>query len=227
MRLAVIFSGGKDSTFSAYKSLKKGDEIKYLITILPKRKDSYMFHVPCLEWTRLQAESMGIKHIFREVSGEKETEVEELKEILFSLKNDIDGVVSGAIASNYQKSRIDRICNELGMKSIAPLWGVDQEAHMRELLKEKFRIIITGVYAEGLGEEWLGKELKSADIDDLVKLKEKYNINLSGEGGEYESFVLDCPIFTKRIAILDAEKAWDKKSRTGHLDIKNAALVQK
>ncbi len=227
MRLAAVFSGGKDSTFSVYKAMKDGHEVKYLITASPRRTDSYMFHVPDIEWTRLQADSIGIKHIFEEVSGEKEHEVEELKRILSHIKEDIDGVVSGAIASSYQKNRIDTICSELSLKSIAPLWGVDQEKYVREVVDNGFVAIFSGIGAEGLDKEWLGKELDKEFIDKLVKIHEKYGINIAGEGGEYESFVIDSPIFKKKIKITDSERIWDEKQRNGYFLIKSAFLVDK
>ena len=227
MKLAAVFSGGKDSTFSVYKSMKEGHEIKYLITISPKRADSYMFHVPDIGWTHLQAEAMGIEQIFKEVSGEKEIEVEELKDVFSSIKSEVNGIVSGAIASSYQKSRIDRICAELGLKSVAPIWGVDQEKYIRELLENGLKSIFTGVAAEGLDKEWLGRELDNDAIGKLVELHEKYGINVAGEGGEYESFVLDSPIFKKRVVINDAERVWDDKGKNGYLLIKDAALKNK
>lgn len=227
MKLAAVFSGGKDSTFSIYKALQEGHEIKYLITISPNRNDSYMFHVPDIEWTKLQAESMGVPQIFEKVSGEKEKEVEELKTVLSSIAGEVDGILSGAIASSYQKTRIDRICSELGLQSVAPLWGADQETYVRELVGSDFIVIFTGVAAEGLDESWLGDVLDPNTIEKLIELRGRYGINLSGEGGEYESFVLDCPMFKKRIEINDAEKVWDEKGNSGYLLIKNASLVDK
>ncbi len=227
MKLAAVFSGGKDSTFSIYKSLKEGHEIKYLITISPDRDDSYMFHVPDIEWTKLQSEALEIPQVFKRVSGEKEKEVEELKDIFYSIKGDIDGIVSGAIASSYQKSRIDRICSELGLKSFAPIWGVDQGQYVKELVRDGFEAIFTGVAADGLDDEWLGRELNTDSIDKLIELNSKYGINIAGEGGEYESFVVDCPIFKKRIAITESKKIWDKKAKSGYLLIENAKLEYK
>ena len=227
MRLAAVFSGGKDSTFSIYKMIMGGNEITHLVTVAPKNSESYMFHVPDIKWTKYQSESMGIPQIFREVSGEKEKEVEELKQILEPLKSEIDGIVSGAIASNYQKSRIDNMCRELGIKSIAPIWGIDQETHLRNLINARFKIIITGTFADGLDENWLERELDATAIDELVELNKKYKINISGEGGEYESFVLDCPLFKKELAVERAEKHWNEKEHNGYFEIKKLSSTQK
>lgn len=103
MRLAVLFSGGKDSTYATLLAMKEGHEIRYLVTMLPEKQDSWMFHWPAVELTELQAEAIGIKQIAQKTSGEKEKELEDLKNTLGKIKNEIDGVVSGAIASSYQK----------------------------------------------------------------------------------------------------------------------------
>ena len=117
------------------------------------------------------------------------------------------------------KSRVDKICGELGIASIAPIWGINQETYLKTLLKANFKAIIIKVAADGLGKEWLGRQLVEATIAELVELNRKFGINISGEGGEYESLVLDCPIFTKKLEIVRASKIWSEKERTGYLEI--------
>ena len=217
MKLAVLFSGGKDSVFSLYKVLKQGDEVKYLVTIFPEREDSWMFHYPFIEMTRLQAESLGIKQIVQKTKGEKEKELEDLKRVLSKIKDEIDGVVSGAIASNYQKSRIDKICRESGLKGIAPLWGEDPEKLLREEVKLGFEIIITGVFSSGFDKSWLGRRMDEKCIDGLKDLNRKFGVNMAGEGGEYESIVLNCPIFKNRIELPEYKIIWDERASSGYL----------
>lgn len=225
MRLASLISGGKDSLYATYLMIKEGHEIKYLVTIFPERQDSWMFHYPCLELTKLQAESLGIKQIVGKTKGEKEKELDCLKDILSKLK-DIDGVVSGALASNYQKQRVDKICEELGLKSITPLWQRNQE----EILKEEysiFDVIITAVAADGFDASWLGRKIDGKTIEDLKKLEERFGINIAAEGGEFETFVLDAPVFKKKIEIKSFEKKWDNKTNSGYIEVKSARLVKK
>jgi len=225
MKLAALFSGGKDSTFALCKAMEEGHEIKYLVTIFPERQDSWMFHFPCVELTKLQADALGIKQITGKTRGEKEKELDCLKEILSKLK-DIDGVVSGALASNYQKKRIDKICKELGLESIVPLWYRDQE----EILREEcsiFDVMITAVAAEGFDANWLGRRIDETAIADLKKLKEKFGINIAAEGGEFETFVLDAPIFKKKIEIKSFEKKWDNKTNSGYIEVKSVRLIKK
>ncbi|WXG44059.1 MAG: diphthine--ammonia ligase [Promethearchaeati archaeon SRVP18_Atabeyarchaeia-1] len=225
MRLATLFSGGKDSTYSTYRAMDSGNEIVLLVTMVPKRPDSWMFHHPCIELTRLQAESIGIEQLTRETGGEKEKELSDLRSALNEIRNEIDGIVTGAVASNYQKSRIDKICGELGLVHVAPLWGRDEEGILLDEVNVGLEIIFTGVYAEGLDEKWLGRKIDKVCIEDLKKLNRKYGIHLTGEGGCYETLVLDCPLFRKRIQIQDSHKIWERSS--GYLQIDEARLVAK
>jgi len=225
MQTAALWSGGKDSSYATYLAMKQGHKIKYLITMFPEREDSWMFHYPCIELTRLQSESMGIKQITQKTKGEKEKELEDLKKALGKI-NDVDGIVSGALASNYQKTRVDKICKELGLESIAPLWHKDQEKVLREEIKTGFEIIITGVFADGFDKKWIGRKIDEKTVDELVELNKKYGISIAGEGGEYESFVVNCPLFKKRIEILKSEICWDDKTGSGYLIVKEARLAE-
>jgi len=222
MRLAVLFSGGKDSTY-ALNLVKREHEVKFLITIFPE-KGSWMFHFPCIELTKLQAKALGIKQVIAKTKGEKEKELEDLKKAIKKVRNKVEGIVSGAVASNYQKSRIDRVCEDLGLQSISPLWQKDQLS----LLEEEascMGILITGVFCEGFDESWLGRRMDKECLQDLIKLNKKYGVNLSGEGGEYETFVLDSPTFKKKILIESWKKVWEGNS--GYIVVEKAKLINK
>jgi predicted ATP pyrophosphatase (TIGR00289 family) len=223
MRVAALVTGGKDSVLALYRAQQMGHTIQVLATMIPKREDSYMFHFPNIHLTELLSRAVEIPLVTAETSGIKEKELEDLKRLLASL--DVEGVVSGAVASSYQKKRIERICDELGLKSVAPLWHEEPLDIMKELIALKFKVIIVGVYAYGLDQSWLGKEIDSATLEKLVKLNEDYQISLVGEGGEYESLVLDAPIYKRRIEIVKAETSYEKGS--GVLEIKEAKLVDK
>ena len=225
MRVAILFAGGKDSTYAIYKALKSGLKVKYLLTMVSKNPYSWMFHTININITRYQAEAMGIEQLMRHTSGERDREVEDLKEAIAAIRNDVDGVVTGTITSSYQKSRIDRICEELGLKSIAPLWGREPLELLREFIATGFEAIVTSVSAEGFDESWLGRKLDEAAVRDLLELNRRYKVNLSGEGGEYESFVLDAPFFGKRIEPVEVERVW--RGTNGYLIIKQAKLMEK
>jgi ABC transporter with metal-binding/Fe-S-binding domain ATP-binding protein len=221
--LAALVSGGKDSILALYRAQQMGHTIEVLATMVSKRSDSYMFHFPNIHMIDYVSEALEIPLVKTQTSGIKEKELDDLKKLLASL--DVEGVVSGAIASTYQKERVDRICDELGIKSVAPLWHQDQLELMKELIGLKIKAIIVGVYAHGLDEKWLGKPLDSETLEKLVELNRKFQVSLVGEGGEYESLVLDAPIFKKLIEIVEAEVRYENGS--GVFVVKEARLVDK
>jgi len=157
MRLAALCTGRKDSFLALYRAKKMGHTITVLATMIPKREDSYMFHFPNIHLTELLSRAVEIPLVKAETSGVKEKELEDLKNLLASL--DVEGVVSGAVSSSYQKERIERVCEELGLKSVAPLWHQDPLGIMRELTDLTFKVVIVGVYAYGLDQTWLGREI--------------------------------------------------------------------
>ncbi len=223
MRLAALVSGGKDSVLALYRAQQMGHSIEVLATMIPRRSDSYMFHHPNIHMTDYLSKALEIPLVHAETSGIKEKELEDLKKLLAFL--DVEGVVTGAIASSYQKDRIDKLCDEIGIKSVAPLWHQDPLVIMNELLDMKFKVIIVGVYAHGLDEKWLGREITNESLEELVELNGRFQISLVGEGGEYESLVLDAPIFKKYIEIVEAHASYENGS--GVLTIKEAKLVDK
>ncbi|MDI6826797.1 MAG: TIGR00289 family protein [Candidatus Aenigmarchaeota archaeon] len=225
MGIAVLFSGGKDSVRTVHHCLKKGYDVKYLVTMISRREDSWMFHVPNIRLTELSSEAIDIPLISKETSGKKEEEVEDLKKVLKIL--DIDAVACGGIFSNYQKTRFEKVCKELKLKLLSPFWHADPEHFMRETIDLGFDVRIVGVYAEGFDKSWLGREIDKKTVEDLKELNEKYGVSLVGEGGEYETFVVDGLIFKKRIKIVDSEKIWDRKTQSGWLWIKKAVLIDK
>jgi len=228
MKIASLFSGGKDSAFALYKAVQEGYEIACLITIKSKRTDSYMFHIPNIGFAELQAEALEIPVVYMESSGVKEKELEDLKKAMEIAKKkyNVEGLVSGALASKYQASRIKKLCDELDLISITPLWGIDEEQYLKDLIKQEFNVIITGIAADGLNKSWLGRKIDDKCIADLKIIHEKNKIHIAAEGGEYETFVLDCPLFKNKIKITDFEIRMENEC-TGQYVIKAAELVKK
>jgi asparagine synthase (glutamine-hydrolysing) len=223
MKLAALVSGGKDSIYAAFKALKK-HEIICLISFKSKRDDSYMFHIPNIDLVKQQAKAMNLPLLFVESSGIKEKELDDIKKALKTAikKYKINGVVSGALASNYQKERIDKICKNLKLKSIAPLWHIDPEQYLKDLIKDNFKIIITGIAADGLNKDFLGKEINN----DFIRIIKKLNIHLGGEGGEYESLVLDCLLFNKKLKVKKAKIEMENYC-TGKFIVEDIKLINK
>ncbi len=223
MRVAALVTSGKDSALALHRVMKKGYDVKCLVTMLPKREDSWMFHYPNIHMTDLFAEAVGIPLVKAETSGVKDIELEDLKRVLAKL--DVDAVVSGGISSQYQKKSIDKICQELGFMHIAPLWQEDSLKLLEEIISLKMETIIVGVYAHGFDQTWLGRRIDESVVKDLKELNRKYMVSLVGEGGEYETLVLDASFFKKRIELVETEKFW--KGESGYLLVKKAILKDK
>jgi len=219
MKSAVLFSGGKDSTYAAYLAKKTGYELTCLISIFSKNKASYMFHTPSINQVKKQAEVMNIPLLTTETEGIKEEELEDLEKMikLAKEKYNINVIVSGALASNYQKLRIENICKKLNLKSITPLWHKDEINYLKELVSNNFKIIVTGVFAYPLDKSWLGRTINKEFIDEVRQLKDKYKIHAAGEGGEFETFVLNCPLFKHELKIKsfrdfkEGENSWRRE----------------
>lgn len=226
MRSAILFSGGKDSTMALYNSIKNGDDVKYLLSMKSRNESSYMFHVPNIDLTSLISEAVGIPLITAYTDGVKEEELEDLKIEFEKLKSHgIEAVYTGALYSTYQKSRIEKLGKETGLKIISPYWHIDEEAYMNHIIECGFDVIICGVFAYGLTKDYLGRHINSELIEDIKKVSKKVPINLAFEGGEAETFVLDGPIFNKKIEILDAYIDWHVDN--GTYIISDAKLVDK
>ncbi len=226
MKAAVLFSGGKDSTMAVYKAIEEGYDVEYLVSMISDNPESYMFHVPNIHITELASEAMGIPIIMAKTHGVKEKELDDLKEVLNKLKDrGVEAIFAGALASEYQKSRIDQLCNDLGLMSKAPLWQIDPKEYMEEIIDSGFEVIIISVSAEGLDESWLGRKIDHQLLDEIINLNSKHGMHMAFEGGEAETLVLDCPIFKKRIKIIEASNVWDRDS--GYLLITKAELENK
>jgi diphthine-ammonia ligase len=228
LRLASLYSGGKDSTFSIFRAKQAVHEIACLITMHPVTDDSPLFHYPNSWVTEYLADAMQIPLLGFEVSGRsKEDEMKALEEAMVRAKSlyGIEGIVYGDISSNYQKKAFEEICARHGLAPVAPLWNLEPEKYMSELVDRGFRVIVVGVSAMGLGKEWLGSEIDKGAVAKLALLSRKYGFNLTFEGGEAETLVTDCPLFRKKLQIKKANAHWD--GQRGIFEILEVALVGK
>jgi diphthine-ammonia ligase len=221
MRLAAMISGGKDSICALTCALRE-HEVGQLVNVRPV-EDSLMYHVPCASLTALISEATGIP-LVSGVSASHDDELVLLRSILQDLE--ADGIVAGTIASNYQMSRLKRLCDQLNLELYAPLWNHGGERLLRAMARS-MDIAIVQVAAYGMDESWLGRRLDDAATDDLCKLHRKYGVHLMGEGGEYETLVLDAPIFNKRIRLTDYEKKWFDGQCRGYIEIHKLELETK
>jgi diphthine-ammonia ligase len=228
-----LFSGGKDSSWALYQALETGHPVEALLTVHPTG-DSYMYHVPETELARLAAESIGIPLI--ELSpddfeadaatdsgeqGDRELEPMEARLTEFAENRPLAGVTAGAVESEYQTSRIQAMCDRLGIDLFAPLWQEDPVELGEAMLDAGFEITILQVAAAGLDESWLGRTLDRDALAELQELESKYGVHPLGEGGEFETFLTDGPHMDRRIA-LEYETEWD--GNRGRIRVQNAEL---
>lgn len=207
MKLASLFSGGKDSVYATYLAKKAGHSIDCLISIYSENKDSYMFHTPSVEKTKKQAEVMNVPLLIQETKGEKENELKDLEKAISNAKEKygVEGIITGAIASVYQATRIQKICDKFDLEVFNPLWQKNEEEYIHELVREGFEIVLVGVFAYPFDESWLLRTIDQKFISEVIELNRKYKIHVAGEGGEFESFVLNCPLYSKPLKVVSSE----------------------
>ena len=237
MRVAVLSSGGKDSTYATWWAIMQGWDVECLVTVHVTGEDSMMFQMTNTAIVSLHASSIGISWLPILSSGQENKEIDDLKKALIGESNplndfqviksqittinypkkidihcgplDIDALVVGALRSDYQKTRIERMCEELGIISYCPLWHNPSEEHMNSLLSNGFDVRIVSTSTDGMGKEWLGQKLNHKSLQKLITLSKKYRFNLDGEGGEFETIVVAAPHFSSDIDI-SGEAEWNK-----------------
>jgi len=209
MKLGVLCSGGKDSLFACGRAIEK-EEVTCLVAIRSENEESYMFHTPNIALVALQAEAAALPLIEMKTAGVKEEELLDLRDALILAREqyDIEGVVTGAVLSVYQASRVQRLCLEIGLWCFNPLWYTAQEDYMQALISKGFLVLVSGVFSAPFDESWLGRQIDQSSLTLLKTYVEQYGITLTGEGGEYETFVLDAPFFKKRIEIEEASSEY-------------------
>jgi len=212
IKTAVLFSGGKDSCMALYIAMQS-TKVECLITLVSENPASYMFHTPNIHIAETQAKAIGLPIIERKTKGQKESELNDLEDAIKTAvkKYKIEGIVTGALASVYQSSRIQRICDKLNLVCLNPLWQKDQVELLKEIVEQKFEVIVIGTFAEGL-EKFIGRKIDASFIKDIQKVQEKYKINPAGEGGEIETLTLDAPFFKQCLKI---EKSRIQTDKTG------------
>jgi ABC transporter with metal-binding/Fe-S-binding domain ATP-binding protein len=196
-----------------------------LVTIFPRSDESHLLHYHNIGITTLQAKAMDIPQIVTSAdSDQTKVEIDKLQIALEEAKAKfgIEGVVHGGIRSEYQRKNFENICKKLNLKIISPLWNINQLEYLHQLIESKFRFIVSSVSAGGLDDSWLGKEITWSDLKILTALSSKYGFNITFEGGEAETFVIGCPLFSGTIKILKSKKIWD--GYRGRFEITEAVL---
>uniref|UniRef100_A0A0M3I1U6 Diphthine--ammonia ligase n=1 Tax=Ascaris lumbricoides TaxID=6252 RepID=A0A0M3I1U6_ASCLU len=248
MKVVGLVSGGKDSCFNMMKCVADGHEIVCLANLYPSNRgadeiDSYMYQSVAYKGVELYSQACGLPLYRREIRGRPvnisahyeptdDDEVEDLYALIRDVKvqhPDVEGISVGAIMSTYQRGRVENVCDRLGMKPLCYLWKADQESLLDEMIEASVHAIIVKVAALGLNEKHIGKTLLEMR-DYLHEVNMKYGVNICGEGGEYETYVLDCPLFKKRIVIDECERVLhsaDRYAPVVYLSFKKLHLEEK
>ena len=213
MRVAVLSSGGKDSAAALWWAHCKGWTIDCLVTVSVTGEDSPMFQIPGTELVQQQAELADLEWVNVHTSGETPQDIVDLESALKD--REIDGFVSGALRSDYQKSRLERMAERLNVVSWTPLWHQDGDHHLSGMVANGFEIMVTSVSCEGLDESWLGTLLNEDKLTELRHLANKYRFHIEGEGGEYETLVISGPHMNNS---LDVEYTTHWDGVRGHLE---------
>ena len=225
MKLAALFSGGKDSMYAIFLAKKLGHSIDVLLTLYPHSSESHLLHYPNIKFTSIQAQSMKIPQLLEKISfSDVQNEYKKLNKLIIDAKQkySIEGVVHGGILSEYQKDNFSSVCKKNQLEIISPLWNKESELYMNELLDENFEYIISTVSSDGLDDSWLGQIIDRNRLNELKKLQKKFGFNLNFEGGEAETFVINCPLFEKPLFIQDSTSEWD--GYRGRFEILEAEL---
>ena len=220
-RVVASWSGGKESCFACYKAILEGFEVTHLLNFISE-DGRCMSHVIDSKLIIAQSQAIEIPVVQRKVTWD--TYEQEFKTVIRELKQmGVGGTVFGDIDIQEHKDWVDRVCNELNIKPVMPLWGRDPEQILTDFIDEGFEAIVVMVKADLLGEEWLGRRVDESFVSDLLKLKNK--VHLCGELGEYHTYVTNGPFFKRRIKILDSSRMLKNGYR--NLDISKHEVSEK
>jgi uncharacterized protein (TIGR00290 family) len=222
LKVVASWSGGKDSCFACYKAIKQGLDVSHVLTFMANSRRSN-FHALSADVLDAQSDCIGIPLITKKTTwGSYEAD---FKDALALLKAaGVEGLVTGDIydVALHEPGWLDRVCREVGVKPVKPLWAGDTLQIMKDFLSEGFEAVVVRTKLDILGEEWLGRKVDKQFLSDLLKLG---NVDPCGEKGEYHTVVTDGPLFKKRINIVEGKKS--AKDGYGLFDVKRFEVVPK
>ena len=205
MRVVASWSGGKESCFACHMAMMEGFEVSHLLNFISEDVGRCMSHGLDSKLILTQAQAIEIPVIQRKVTWD--TYEQEFKSAIHELKQvGVKGAVFGDVDLQEHKDWVDRVCKELDIEAIEPLWGADPEHILTEFMNEGFEAIVARAKADLFGKEWLGLKIDGNFVRELHKLKNKSNFHILGEVGEYHTFVTNGPLFKRRIKILESDK---------------------
>lgn len=201
MRVLALLSGGKDSVSAVDVARQHGWDVAAALTLRPAEDDAWMFHTPNLAVVRGVAECLGLPLAEAPVRSGQAEEVEDLEAAVKDSHDryGLQGIVSGALASEYQRTRLDRVGHRLGLKSFAPLWHKEPRGYLDGLLASGWDVRFSRTAADGVPPSWAGQRLDAAKVEAMAGHRARPHV--AGEGGEYETLVLDCPAYSRRLVV--------------------------
>lgn len=226
MRLAALYSGGKDSTYAIYRARQAGHQVSCLLTIHPASADSPLLHHPGTAYTHLQSRSMGIPLLDAKADSVADTDENAALSNLVEQaiqQYQITGLVHGGLRSVYQRRRFEKICQMYDLEPVSPLWQ-PKDTYLQSVICDRFQFVVISVSAGGLDQTWLGRVVDLNGARCLDQLARMHGLAPDFEGGEAETFVVDCPLFACPIMLCGCPH-WN--GYTGRFEIVEAAIVDR
>jgi diphthine-ammonia ligase len=206
MKVAVLFSGGRDSVLALQESLRKGHEVRYLVSFFSEKPEPYMYNYPNVSLAIMQSLSLGFKLVTKKLEPGKEQEG--MRSALESISKEVEALAVGVPLSKKQKTLLSGMCKPLGIKLLTPLAGKGQAALWKRAMDSGFEVVI--VYSKGMDRKWLGRTLRKSDLKSI------------SAKSAFRTLVINGPIFRSRMEITDSGAEW--KGREGKFLIKDAKL---
>ncbi|MEK7281291.1 MAG: diphthine--ammonia ligase [Chloroflexota bacterium] len=229
MKVVVSWSGGKDSCLASFLAQEQGHELAYLLNMSSVEFRRSSGHGIALELISCQSEALSIPLVQGQFTRQDSSSYEKsFKENLSQLKErGVKGVVSGDIHLPESKEWIARVCDEVGLETLTPLWGMEVETVITQFIDLSFEALVVTTKADLMGPEWLGRSIDKVFVTDLPRLAE--NVDLCGERGEFHTFVTNGPLFHKKIKVLSTDRVFRESPPNGYwfLDIKQYEVVAK
>ena len=226
MDVAIMYSGGKDSTLAIEYALNKGYNIKYLLSVKPNRTDCYLFHFATVEHTKELAKILGLKHILINCDVADPVKEAELVKNVVLKEDKVDALILGGIGLQLtQLGSLQRALMPYNIEVYAAHAGFDHDKMMLDMINRGYEIMITQIASDGL-KNWLGKSLTLYNFDEFVKDSIKYGFHVGGEGGYYDSLVVDGPIFDRKLEILECKNVLES-DYNGYVLVNKLEVVNK
>ena len=229
MDVAILYSGGKDSTFALQHAIEKGWNVKYLISVKPTRKDCFLFHYATVEMTKDLAEMMQLPHFYVKCKvADPVKEANIVKEIVENNQDKfrIDAVVLGGTGlQETQLKSIQNALHPLKVEAFASHAGEEHDIVMEDMLNKGYDLLVTQIASDGL-KDWLGKKITKENFSQLKKDSIKFGFHIGFEGGYADTLVLDCPLFSKRLVVEDMSIVFEDEY-CGHIEINKYKMESK